>query len=158
AIGMLQSEAATLSAQHSWIPQSGSAELVPLIVILGVFLLFRRGIPRRGDLIRERLGRAPRPRTFLVPAMTGAAAGIIALALTHGTWRSAVIGTFIAAIISLSLVVVTGYAGQVSLAQLTLAGVGGFALSGITRSWGVPFPIAPLLAALITTAVGVLVG
>jgi sulfate-transporting ATPase len=158
AIGMLQSEAATLSAQHSWIPQSGSAELVPLIVILGVFLLFRRGIPSRGDLIRERLGRAPRPRTFLIPATTGAATGIIALALTHGTWRSAVIGTFIAAIISLSLVVVTGYAGQVSLAQLTLAGVGGFALSGITRSWGVPFPIAPLLAALITTAVGVLVG
>jgi sulfate-transporting ATPase len=158
AIGMLQSETATLAAQHSWFPQSGSAELVPLVVILGVLLLFRRGIPVRGALARERLGRAPRPRTFLVPALMGAAAGVIALALTHGTWRSAVIGTFIAAIISLSLVVVTGYAGQVSLAQLTLAGVGGFALSGITQSWGVPFPLAPLLAALITTAVGVLVG
>ncbi|HEY7438146.1 MAG TPA: branched-chain amino acid ABC transporter permease/ATP-binding protein [Acidimicrobiia bacterium] len=157
-IGMLQSEAATLSAQHSWFPQSGSAELVPLIVILGVLLLFRSGIPVRGALTRERLGHAPRPRTFLVPTIAGAALGIVALALTHGTWRSAVIGTFIAAIISLSLVVVTGYAGQVSLAQLTLAGVGGFALSGITQSWGVPFPIAPLLAAAITTVVGVLVG
>jgi sulfate-transporting ATPase len=158
AIGMLQSETATLAAQHSWFPQSGSAELVPLIVILGVLLLFRRGIPVRGTLTRERLGRAPRPHTFLVPAITGAVVGIAALALTQGTWRSAVIGTFIAAIISLSLVVVTGYAGQVSLAQLTLAGVGGFALSGITQSWGVPFPFAPLLAALITTAVGVIVG
>jgi ABC-type branched-subunit amino acid transport system ATPase component/ABC-type branched-subunit amino acid transport system permease subunit len=158
AIGMLQSEAGTLSAQHSWLPQSGLAELVPLVLILGVLLLFRHGIPSRGALTRERLGRAPRPRTFLVPMLIGAAFGIVALVLTHGTWRSAVIGTFIAAIISLSLVVVTGYAGQVSLAQLTLAGVGGFALSGVTQSWGVPFPIAPLLAALITTAVGVLVG
>jgi ABC-type branched-subunit amino acid transport system ATPase component/ABC-type branched-subunit amino acid transport system permease subunit len=158
AIGMLQSEAATLSAQHSWLPQSGLAELVPLVLILGVLLLFRHGIPARGALTRERLGRAPRPRTFLVPMLTGALVGVVALALTHGTWRSAVIGTFIAAIISLSLVVVTGYAGQVSLAQLTLAGVGGFALSGITQSWGVPFPIAPLLAAVVTTAVGVLVG
>ena len=68
------------------------------------------------------------------------------------------ISTFIAAILALSLVVVTGYAGQVSLAQLTLAGVGGFALSGITESWGVPFPLAPLLAALIATVVGVVVG
>ena len=33
--------------------------------------------------------------------------------------------TFIDAILALSLVVVTGYAGQVSLAQLALAGVGG---------------------------------
>jgi ABC-type branched-subunit amino acid transport system ATPase component/ABC-type branched-subunit amino acid transport system permease subunit len=158
AIGMLQSEAANLAAQHSWFPQSGSAELVPLIVILSVLLLLRHGIPARGALTRERLGRAPRPRTFVVPMLSGAALGIVALVLTHGTWRSAVIGTFIAAIISLSLVVVTGYAGQVSLAQLTLAGVGGFALSGITQSWGVPFPIAPIVAALITTAVGVLVG
>jgi sulfate-transporting ATPase len=158
AIGMLQSEAATLAAQHSWFPQTGGAELVPLVVILGVFLLFGRGIPVRGGVTRERLGRAPRPRTFLVPTISGAVVGVVALAVTSGTWRSAVIGTFIAAIISLSLVVVTGYAGQVSFAQLTLAGVGGFALSGITQSWGVPFPFAPLLAALITTAVGVVVG
>lgn len=158
AIGMLQSETTTLSAQHAWFPQTGAAELVPLVVILLVLLLFRRGIPARGSLTRERLGRAPRPHRLLVPTLAGAAVGIVALALTHGTWRSAVIGTFIAAIISLSLVVVTGYAGQVSLAQLTLAGVGGFALSGITQSWGVPFPFAPLLAALITTVVGVLVG
>jgi ABC-type branched-subunit amino acid transport system ATPase component/ABC-type branched-subunit amino acid transport system permease subunit len=158
AIGMLQSEMVTLSAQHSWIPHSGMAEMVPLIVILGVLLLFRRGIPTRGGMVRERLGHAPRPHTFLVPAISGAVIGVLALAVTQGTWRSAVIGTFIAAIISLSLVVVTGYAGQVSLAQLTLAGVGAFTLSGVTQSWGIPFPIAPLLAALITTAVGVVVG
>src|SRR4029077_5551414 len=66
--------------------------------------------------------------------------------------------TFIAAIIGLSYVVVTGFAGQVSLAQVTLAGVRAFALSGITQSWGVPFPIAPLLAALIATGVGIIVG
>ena len=64
------------------------------------------------------------------------------------TWRAAVIGSFIAAIIGLSIVVVTGYAGQVSLAQLALAGVAAFTLSYFTQSWNIPFPIAPILAAL----------
>jgi ABC-type branched-subunit amino acid transport system ATPase component/ABC-type branched-subunit amino acid transport system permease subunit len=158
AIGMLQSEASTLSAQHSWLPQTGFSELIPLIVILVALLLSKRGIPARGGLLRQQLGRAPRPRAFLVPTIVGTMAGVVALLVTTGTARSAVIGTFIGAILGLSLVVVTGFAGQVSLAQLTLAGVGGFGLSGIAQSWGVPFPLAPLLAALIACVVGVVVG
>jgi sulfate-transporting ATPase len=46
----------------------------------------------------------------------------------------------------------------VSLAQLALAGVGAFTLSFLTQSWNVPFPIAPLLAALAATVVGVIIG
>jgi ABC-type branched-subunit amino acid transport system ATPase component/ABC-type branched-subunit amino acid transport system permease subunit len=157
-IGMFQSEGATLAAQHHWLPQTGSAELIPLLVIVGALLLTGRAMPIRGGIVRQQLGRAPRPRSFLLPAIAGTAAGVLALLLTQGTWRSGVIGTLIAAIIALSYVVVTGYAGQVSLAQLTLAGVGAFALSGMTQSWGVPFPLAPLLAALVATGVGIIVG
>jgi sulfate-transporting ATPase len=157
-IGMLQSEALTLAGQHPWLPQSGMAELIPLFVIIGALLVTGRGIPMRGGLLRQQLGRAPRPRSLLVPTIAGTTLGVVALLVTQGTWRSAVIGTFIAAIVSLSYVVVTGFAGQVSLAQLTLAGVAGFSLSGIMGSWGVPFPFAPILAALIATAVGIVVG
>ncbi len=158
AIGMLQSEASSLALSVSWFPESGSPELVPLVVILVALLFVGRGIRTRGGLVRETLGRAPRPQLFLAPTLIGTAVGVVALAVTHGTWRAAVINTLIAAIIALSLVVVTGYAGQVSLAQLTLAGVGGFALAGITEGWGIPFPFAPLLAAVITAVVGVVVG
>jgi sulfate-transporting ATPase len=93
-----------------------------------------------------------------MPTIVGTTVGVVALLVTTGTARSAVIGTFIAAILGLSLVVVTGFAGQVSLAQLTLAGVGGFGLAGIAQSLGVPFPVAPLLAALIACLVGIVVG
>ncbi|HEY3673323.1 MAG TPA: branched-chain amino acid ABC transporter ATP-binding protein/permease, partial [Acidimicrobiia bacterium] len=48
--------------------------------------------------------------------------------------------------------------GQVSLAQLTLAGVAGFLLATMTTEWSIPFPIAPILAALGATVVGVVVG
>lgn len=158
AIGMLQSEALALAARHSWMPQTGSAELVPLIVILLALVVVGAEMPVRGGLVRQRLGRAPRPRSLALPTVVGAGAGLLALLLTAGTWRAAVIGTFIAAILGLSLVVVTGYAGQVSLAQLALAGTAAFTLSGLTQSWEIPFPLAPLLAALVATIIGVVVG
>ena len=60
--------------------------------------------------------------------------------------------------ISLSLVVVTGYTGQISLAQLTLAGVSAYILSTFATSWGIPFPIAPILSALVAAAAGVVIG
>jgi hypothetical protein len=132
AIGMLQSEALSLAADYSWMPQTGAAELVPLIVILVALVVVGAGIPARGGLTRLPLGRAPRPRSLLVPAVVGAAVGLLALVLTAGTWRAAVIGTSIAAVIGLSLVVVTGYAGQVSLAQLALAGTAAYSLSTLT--------------------------
>ena len=78
--------------------------------------------------------------------------------LTHGTIRSAIIMSMVMAMIALSQVVVTGFAGQLSLAQLTLAGAGGFALSILTDGWGVPFPIAPILAGLVAMVIGVVVG
>ena len=143
-IGMIQAWLIYLSGQHSWMPQSGVGEMVPLIVMLVALLVTSRAVPERGTLLRTHLGRAPRPRSYLMPIVVGFVAGAVALLVTSGSARAAVITTFIFAILALSLVVVTGYAGQVSLAQLALAGAGGFMLSYLSVDWGVPFPIAPL--------------
>ena len=61
AIGMLQSEALSLAGDYSWMPQTGAAELVPLLVILVALVVVGGGIPARGGLVRQPLGRAPRP-------------------------------------------------------------------------------------------------
>ncbi len=111
-------------------------------------------------MIKSALGRAPRPRRVLLCTLVGTAVGAVAVVLLQGTWRGALIQSLMLAIVSLSLVVVTGFAGQVSLAQLTLAGVAGFSLATLSRNshWDVPFPLAPLLAALIAAVVGVVIG
>ena len=158
AIGMLQAEALSLAQDYSWWPSTGSFELVPLIVILVALLVVGAGIPVRGGPVLQRMGRAPRPRSILVPAIIGTGIGVLALMLTEGTWRAAVIGSFIAAVIGLSLIVVTGYAGQVSLAQLALAGTAAFTLTYLTQSWDIPFPFSPLLSALVAAAIGVMIG
>lgn len=157
-IGMLQSELQFLQGKWSWLPQTGLAQLVPLAVILAYLVVRGRPLPTRGTVIRQTLGRAPRPERMLVPALGATALGVVVLFATQGSIRAAVITSLTLGVISLSLVVVTGFAGQISLAQLTLAGVGAFSLSRFTADWGVPFPIAPLLAAVVATVIGVVIG
>ncbi|WP_406449149.1 branched-chain amino acid ABC transporter permease/ATP-binding protein [Streptomyces sp. NBC_01622] len=157
-IGMLQSELQFLQGKWSWLPQTGLAQLVPLAVILAYLVVRGRPLPTRGSLIQQALGRAPRPDRVLVPAVVSTALGVVVLLATHGSIRAAVITSLTLAVISLSLVVVTGFAGQISLAQLTLAGVGAFSLSKLSAGWGIPFPLAPLLAALAAMVIGVVIG
>ena len=156
-IGMLQSEATYLQTK-SWLPSSGLTDLVPLLVIL-IFLVLRgQELPSRGAIIQRTLGRAPRPRGYVVPGAVIVVLGLGSLAVTHGSMRAAVITTLVMAVIALSQVVVTGFTGQISFAQLTLAGVGAFSLTRIQQQLHVPFPFAPLLAAVVAMAIGVIVG
>ncbi len=156
-IGMLQSEATYLQTK-SWLPSSGLSNLVPLLVIL-IFLVLRgRELPGRGAIIQQTLGLAPRPKGYLVPGAVIVVLGLVSLAATHGSDRAAVVTTLVLAVIALSQVVVTGFSGQISFAQLTLAGVGAFSLTRIQYQLHVPFPFAPLLAAVFAMILGVVVG
>ncbi|MGW0581737.1 ABC transporter permease subunit, partial [Streptomyces sp. NPDC002920] len=157
-IGMLQSELHFVQGKWSWLPQTGLAELVPLAVIMAYLVVRGRPLPTRGSLVQQALGRAPRPDRILVPAVVSTALGVVVLFATRGSIRAAVITSLTLAVVSLSLVVVTGFAGQISLAQLTLAGVGAFSLSKLSAGWGVPFPLAPLLAAVVAMVIGVVIG
>ncbi|MCW2900105.1 MAG: cysA1 [Streptosporangiaceae bacterium] len=157
-IGMLQSETQYLEAQVSWFPRSGLPEMVPLVLIMLVLVVRARPLPTRGALILRTLGRAPRPRHMLPTAVGGAVIVVIALVLLHHRLREGLIVSLIMAVIALSMVVVGGYAGQLSLAQLTLAGAAGFLLGPLGNDLHIPFPLAPLVAALAAAVLGVVVG
>jgi sulfate-transporting ATPase len=158
AIGMLQGWTVYLTNTYDWLPDSGLSELVPLTIVL-VFLLVRgRPLPDRGALLEQTLGHVPRPRSIAKPALVGAAVGLAALLLFQDSYRGAIISGFIFGIFALSFIVITGYVGQISLAQVSLGGVSAFLLSHLTTDWGIPFPIAPLIAAAGASVVGVVVG
>jgi ABC-type branched-subunit amino acid transport system permease subunit len=69
-------------------------------------------------------------------------------------------GGFIAivGIVIASLVVLTGWAGQVSLGQFAFVAVGAVTGGAMTAQWHIPFLLAVLLASIITAFVAVLVG
>jgi branched-chain amino acid transport system permease protein len=82
----------------------------------------------------------------------------IALAATSGQWRFSLVMSVIMTLISVSVVLLTGYLGQISLTTMAFAGAAGFALSKLTTDAHVPFPLSILLSALVATALGVVVG
>ena len=151
AIGMLQSRAVYLQSQVQLVPVgSGVAELIPLILILARARRPRQAAadPRRRSSSRPSAGRRVPRRSSPGRRSATAAGGPRAARRLDGSYRAALITTLILALISLSLVVVTGYRGQISLAQMTFAGVAAFLLSHASPTiWDIPFPFAPLLAA-----------
>lgn len=158
AIGALQSEMQYLAAKHATLPSSGLPELVPLIVILLVLVVRSRSLPARGSIILQTLGRAPRPTRVLPTTVVMSLVGVVSLFLLDDRWRTGLITSFIIAIIALSSVIVTGYAGQVSFAQLTIAGAAAFLITPISDHLHLPFPLAPIVASLAAMVLGVLIG
>ena len=157
-LGVIESELTLLSAK-SWWPHwatVGVTDSVPfLIVIVALFVLGPR-IPTRGGLDVQLLPPVARPnvRPGRVAILVGC--GALSLLLTTGAYRFGVITSMIVAIIALSLVVLTGLVGQISLAQAAVAGTAGFALSKIGT--GLPFPISTLAASLLAALLGVSIG
>ena len=128
------------------------------MVIVGALFVLGDRLPSRGAVETARLPEVvrTRPRPSVVVAVTAIGAAVILL--TSGTYRFGVITSMIVSIIMLSLVVLTGFVGQISLAQASIAGIAGFALSKITIDLGVPFPISIVLSSSVAAIFGVVIG
>ena len=73
-----------------------------------------------------------------------------------------VLGTAIQAciitIVAVSLVLLIGWVGQISLAHAAFVGIGAFSTGLVTRGWGVAFPLSLVFAAVISAAVAAALG
>ncbi|MFT4658528.1 MAG: branched-chain amino acid transport system permease protein [Ilumatobacter sp.] len=156
-IGMLQSTFTKVQVDVSWWPEYGAREGIPFLLIIVAMMLRGDRLPDRGTVDGWKLPAVPAANltwfSFLFPVV----AAIGGILLLGPLWRAAIMTSVIATALALSFVVLTGFGGQTSLAQMAFAGIAGFGLSRLATDWGVPFPIAPLLAALLATAFGALV-
>ncbi len=139
-----------------WLPVSGLQQAVPVIVIIMVLALRGYALPDRAAIVGHRLPPSPQPRH--VTAWTVGLVGLCSLGLLtfDAGYRQALVISLIFALLTLSVVVVTGFTGQISLAQLAFAGTAGFTAIKLAEEH-VPFPIAVVLAAALATAIGVAV-
>ena len=158
AIGMVQSTFTKMQLDFSWWPQYGMREGLPFLVIIITMIVSGERLPERGSVGGWKLPFVPPARvtwfSFMTPLVI-ASAGILFLG---PLWRAAIMSSLIASVLALSLVVLIGFGGQTSLAQMAFAGIGGFALSKLATSYDIPFPFAPILAALGAMVFGLLVG
>jgi branched-chain amino acid transport system permease protein len=163
AIGMFQALLQYL-ATKSWFPTvqgqpiPGIQESVPLVIILVALVLQRRGVGGRGAIGNVRLPFAPSPKFVLPKLGVGLAIGVVGFLVLSSDWRLAEINTIVGVAICLSFVILTGFVGQVSLAQMVLAGVSGFTVAKLSASAGIDFPFAPIIGALAAVFVGLIAG
>lgn len=159
-LGAFQAVITWLTTKDWWPDwaQAGLGDAVPFVLIVIALFLMGGRIPSRGSLGEVKMPAVRIPRIRPIPTIAVLAVVTGAILLTEGTWRYGVVTSVILSLIALSLVLLTGYLGQISLASMAFAGAAGFALSKLTTNWSVPFPFSILFAALIATGLGIMVG
>lgn len=137
-IGALQNFTGTWMANESWFPEwarSGLREAVPLVIIVVILFTQGKSLPMRGNIEERRLPLAPYPKrigkyvAIFVPlgfVFTAGLPGDWGWAGLTGPWGFAFTVSLCAAMLGLSMVLLSGYVGQISLLQITLAGIAAF--------------------------------
>ena len=157
-IGCAQSEIEKLVSVFSWLPQQGLPDSLPFVVIIVVMAVRARSVLARGGETADRNPSVGLPRAPLRTAAACFVIGFILLFTLDNVLRFAFISSLTVTAVALSVVVLTGYVGQVSLAQMSLAGIGGFMLGHISTYWGIGFPWSLILAGLCAVPVGLVIG
>ncbi|MEU7812794.1 branched-chain amino acid ABC transporter permease/ATP-binding protein [Pseudonocardia sp. NPDC049154] len=131
----------------------GLASAVPLVVIV-VFLVVRgRGLPMRDHFLQRQpaLGTG---RVRVLPLVIASVVVVGLLLVADYDWADAVTTTAAIAVILLSVVVVTGYAGQISLVQFAVAAFGAWVASRFILSFGWSFVPAAVVGVLSSVLLG----
>lgn len=178
ALGMVETFSVSWLRAQSWFPitlRSGVKEALPLVVISVILFIRGKKLPIRGTIEQKRLPLVPYPkRQVQYTVILGVLAILSAFHFRNffnKTWGLALSTTMIYMIFSLSLVVIAGYVGQISLGNLALAGTAAFVMvrmfaDGTKQGTnlaevagpGLPWIPAMLIGVAAAVLVGVLLG
>ncbi|MET7770896.1 branched-chain amino acid ABC transporter permease/ATP-binding protein [Nocardia sp. NPDC005366] len=154
-LALLELEAKVqLADRYDWL--QGVEKAMPLAVVVAVLTLRGSAIPGRGHEAegRPELGTG-RVNPWLLVGGIGIL-GVLMLTIFSENWTNALTANLAWAIIMLSVVVLVGYTGQLSLGQLAFSGVAALVAGRLVATTDVPFWLAVLLGVLATVPVGVL--
>jgi sulfate-transporting ATPase len=132
-----------VSSTHSW--GTGFDSAVPFFVIVVYMTVRGQAIPLR-DFFLQRLPAVGKGRLRPGRILVGVAAVSCVIALTSASWSTAITYQFVGGLVLLSIVLLTGYAGQLSLAQFAIAGVGALIAGRLVATQHWPFWASTLAA------------
>ena len=135
--------------------QQGAGQSLPFVIIIAMLVVKGRSIPTRDHYLRRlpAIGNGRMSWDWTI-FLTGA---VVFLMLTKDTkWIDALTVTLCAAIVLLSIVVVTGYAGQLSLAQYAMAGFGAWVAGRLVAVYQIPFLLGLLAGVVAAVPLGMI--
>lgn len=174
-IGIVASGGVQLSGNEwwpDWLPTEGVRNVVPLLVIVLVLYLRGNKLPIRGSLSMGRQPRAPQSNNVILGSCIAVFFAVMLSNIFTSNWESTLTTSLIAALFMLSLIVLVGFLGQISLVQWSLAGVAAMFMARLAADGtkirpsdffvntgpGWPDPLAALGGVVLAVVVGLLVG
>jgi branched-chain amino acid transport system permease protein len=161
-LGILESEL-TYAQSLNWFPTDlgrqplpGVSDLLFFLVIVAATLWRGASLPDRGTIAERRLPPAPAPKRVARPAGISLAVLVVAFLVLPFDFRQALTNSLIGIVVCLSLVVIIGFVGQISLLQVALAGVSGFVISKLSGDVGIGFPLGLIIGVIAAVAFGLI--
>jgi branched-chain amino acid transport system permease protein len=156
-LGLIQNILAKWNSTGFVAKLEGSIPYLALFVLLVAYGSRLKEV--RSSLMSSRGRQAGRERFGLGSGLVAAvAAGVVLPLVFSASIQHDVAETMAFSVVALTLVVLTGWTGQISIAQMSFAGVGAFAVAHIAGTHGSLFPLGVLVGALIAVPLGLLVG
>ena len=133
---------------------------LPFILLYALLVIYGKRLKEVRSSVRTVSGSAPSGGWQRLGWLSGLflAAAVLVPFIIHGSLLFDAANGLLIATIGLTVVALTGWAGQISLAQFTFVGIGAFTVGHLGGSHGQSFWWAALLGALIAVPLGVLVG
>lgn len=159
-LGMTQSALQLVPLDGEWYTWlwsgPGRPQAIPAVVVILAMIFSGRLLPIRGEVVRGRLPITLPPRYRVIGPVIAVTVGVAFIFTVRSAWLSAFVVTLAGTLIALSVVVVTGFVGQISLAQVAFAGIGGLVTALLSDD--LPFLLVLILSGLVAMAIGILVG
>jgi sulfate-transporting ATPase len=136
-----------------YVDTPGVANSLPFAVIILWMLLRGQALPLR-DYFLQRLPAVGSGRAHPLAVAIAVAITAVVIVMVPIRWQDAFVTTFAMGFVLLSVVVITGYAGQLSLGQFALAGFGAWVAGRLVDAGGWPFWLALLAGVAAAIPVG----
>jgi sulfate-transporting ATPase len=151
ALGIAQSEVTRFVSTPGW------DTAVPFIAVTLILYFRGRRVAGRGEFFGKLPSMGSGKVSIPLIILGGGIALLCIWVFFPFDWLVALEYQMIFALIITSLLVVTGYAGQISLAQMALAGLGGLIAAWLYSSYHVPFEFALVAGVAAVVPVGLVI-
>jgi ABC-type branched-subunit amino acid transport system ATPase component/branched-subunit amino acid ABC-type transport system permease component len=148
-IGIVQTEI------NRFVQQPGVGQAAPFVLIVVWLIVRGQALPLR-DFVLQRMPTVGSGRVSWPWLTVSVVLAAYLMWIANLQWLSALTITFSVGLVLLSIVVLTGYTGQLSLAQFALAGFGAWVAGRLSAITQMPFLLALLIGVAATIPVGVI--
>ena len=137
--------------------QEGLGPSLPFLVIIVVLVFRGRSLPLRDHYLQQ-LPMVGNGRISWAWTLFGCGAVVFVMVTKEAKWIDAITVSLGVAIVLLSIVVLTGYAGQLSLAQYSIAGFGAYVAGRLVAVFDIPFLLGLLAGVTAAVPLGLIFG